>query len=64
MTIHLLLTAGINWEDQLRLRQPESSAFQGWKVHIHDPGEFPEVAKKGMFVGLGKEVSIRWSYEL
>ena len=42
------------------MRYAESETFQGWKVLIHDPGEFPEVKKKGMYVGLGKEVSIRW----
>ena len=34
-------------------------SFQGWKIHVHDPGEFPEVRKKGIYVGLGKEVSVR-----
>ena len=42
------------------MRYAESETFQGWKVLIHEPGEFPEVKKKGMYVGLGKEVSIRW----
>ena len=37
----------------------QSSLLKGWKVHIHDPGEFPEVSKKGIFVGVGKEVSIK-----
>ena len=32
--------------------------FNGWKVHIHEPHEFPEVARKGIIVGIGKEVSI------
>ena len=41
------------------MRQIESDAFKGWKIHVHDPGEFPEVNKKGMQIGLGKEVSIR-----
>ena len=36
----------------------DSSYFTGWKVLIHDPSEFPEVNKKGVFVGPGKEVSI------
>jgi len=58
-TLHDIIDAGITWEDQLRLRQSESAMFQGWKVHIHDPGEFPEVSKKGIFVGVGKEVSIK-----
>ena len=33
--------------------------ISGVKIHVHDPGEFPEVRKKGIYVGLGKEVSVR-----
>ena len=36
----------------------DSNFFTGWKVLIHDPAEFPEVNKKGIFVGSGQEVSI------
>ena len=36
----------------------DSNSFTGWKVLIHDPSEFPEVTKKGIFLGAGKEVSI------
>ena len=55
------LLAGVSYEDQQRLRQASGDSFQGWKIHVHDPGEFPEVRKKGIFVGLGKEVSVRYS---
>ena len=37
----------------------DSNSFTGWKLHIHDSGEFPEVNRKGIFVGAGQEVSIR-----
>ena len=36
----------------------DSNFFTGWRVLIHDPAEFPEVNKKGIFVGSGQEVSI------
>ena len=54
------MVAGVSYEDQQRLRQASGDSFQGWKIHVHDPGEFPEVRKKGIFVGLGKEVSVRY----
>ena len=32
--------------------------YNGWKVHIHEAHEFPEVARKGIIIGIGQEVSI------
>ena len=61
--IKILFIAGVSYEDQQRLRQASGDSFQGWKIHVHDPGEFPEVRKKGIFVGLGKEVSVRSSFK-
>ena len=37
--------------------------FNGWKVHIHEPHEFPEVARKGIIIGIGQEVSISLTAE-
>ena len=58
--MYSFIVAGVRYEDQQRLRQASGDSFQGWKIHVHDPGEFPEVRKKGIFVGLGKEVSVRY----
>ena len=37
-----------------------SNYFEGWKIHIHDPYQFPEVARKGIVIGTGSEVHIRY----
>ena len=49
MVFHMLrqVDAGGNWEDRQRIRGTDTSFYKGWKIHIHDPGEFPEVSKKG-----------------
>ena len=59
-----IFLAGVNWEDQLRIRPTETSFYKGWKVHVHDPSEFPEVKKKGILVGVGPEVSISVTAEV
>ena len=59
-----LLPAGASWEDQQRIRPTETSFYKGWKVHVHDPAEFPEVKKKGILVGVGQEVSISVTAEV
>lgn len=59
MLTRLLPAAGSDWEDSLRISGADSNFYQGWKVHIHDPSEFPEVSKKGIHVGTGQEVSVR-----
>ena len=53
------LIAGLGWEDSERIKSAQSNFYEGWKVHIHDPSEFPEVNKKGVLVGIGQEVSVR-----
>ena len=50
---------GGSWSDRQRIRGVQSNFYKGWKVFVHDPSEFPEVSKKGIIVGMGKEVSIR-----
>ena len=59
VVILLLLPVGGDWSDRQRIRGAHSSYYKGWKVLVHDPSEFPEVSKKGIFVGMGKEVSVR-----
>ena len=46
-----IFVAGADWADQQRIRPTETSFYKGWKVHVHDPSEFPEVKKKGILVG-------------
>ena len=47
--------------DDANLNFITSNYFDGWKVYIHEPHEFPEVARKGILIGTGNEVSIRWT---
>ena len=58
------ILAGVTWEDQQRIRPTETSFYKGWKVHVHDPSEFPEVKKKGILVGVGQEVSVSVTAEV
>ena len=51
---HNILVAGQTKDEFIA----DSNYFTGWKVLIHDPSEFPEVNKKGIFIGSGQEASI------
>ena len=55
--------AGLEFEGRLKVAGSMDNFFQGWKIHIHDPHEFPEVSRKGIHVGIGKEVEISLAAE-
>ena len=55
--------AGLEFEGRLKVAGSSDNFFQGWKIHIHDPHEFPEVSRKGIHVGIGKEVEISLAAE-
>ena len=53
----------VGLEASENLEYVKNNYFDGWKVHIHEPYEFPEVARKGIIIGTGQEVSIHLSAE-
>ena len=63
MGIFCKFSAGLEFEGRLKVAGSTDNFFQGWKIHIHDPHEFPEVSRKGIHVGIGKEVEISLSAE-
>ena len=53
------LIVAVGWEESQNVSGADSNFYEGWKVHIHDPSEFPEVSRKGFLVGTGQEVAVR-----
>ena len=49
---------GLDEEGSDRTDFVTNNYYHGWKLHIHDPYEFPEVARKGIIMDIGSEVSI------
>ena len=53
-------SVGLDAEGSEKVEYSTNNYFDGWKVHLHEPHGFPEVMKKGIIVGSGSEVSIRY----
>ena len=55
---------GLDEEGSDRTDFVTNNYYHGWKLHIHDPYEFPEVARKGIIMDIGSEVSIHLTGQL